>query len=336
MALHLIENFFPYGTVGSTLSSANANFNTQWITHGSSAALITDGFHADAKSLTLPRTGSTFAQVERRYTTTDDTVIIGYAFRATQRGATTFSVRADDVTPIIDLEWPNQFKIGADTGSATILLNKVYFVELKLAKTAKTYELKVNGYPYLSGTFTETVPDTIQCFWGFPEAATPAADFVFSYVYFMDGSAGKHTDFLGPQKVRQRLSTTAVDPGWSPEPSSKSRVDIMNNIPALPAEYTEADTVGDKDMYLSSAPVDSEEIVNGVAVTSLLTKTDIDDQYVALQIQNGVDEKLGTDISVPIQPAYFQSVFETDAANADWTPATVVATAYGTVIRPRP
>lgn len=336
MSLQFVENFYPYGATGSSLANANANFNTQWITHGSAAAVITTGFQAKAKALTLPRSGSTYAQVERRFTSTDDTVIVGYAFRATQRGAVTFSVRKDDVTPIVDLEWPNQFKIGSVTGTATILLNKVYYVELKIVKSTQTATLKVNGYDYLTTTFTETVPDTIQCFWGFPAAGTPAADFVFSNIYFADGAAGRFTDFVGPQKIISRAVTTSIDPGWAPEPSAKTRVQIMNNIPANSAEYTEADTVGVADMYTSSDDVDDTAIVNGVAVTSLLTKTDIDDQYVALQIKNGVDTKLGTDISVPIQPAYFQQMFETDAASTNWTPAVVEATAFGPVIRPRP
>ncbi len=336
MAFKFMENFYPYGPEGSTLASANSNFNTQWITHGNAAAIITSGFHADAKTLTLPRTGSSYSTVERRFTSTDDTVIVGYAFRATQRGATTFSIRADDTTSIVDLEWPNQFKIGTVTGPYTILLNKVYFVEVKLVKSTKTVTLKVNGYDCLTTTFTTPVPDTIQCFWGFPAAASPAADFVMSYVYFVDGSAGRFTDFLGSQRVRRRAATSAIDPGWAPTPSATPRVQIMNNIPAKASEYTEADTVGAEDMYLSSTPVDAGEVVNAVAVTSLLTKTDIDVQYAALQISDGTTDKVGTDINVPIQPTYFQEVFETDVANADWTPATVESTQFGPVIRPQP
>lgn len=335
MALNFLENFYAYGEVGSQLANANANFNTQWITHGSGTALITTGFQSKSKALTLPRTGSTYAQVERRFTSTENEVIVGYAFRATMRGATTFTIYADPTTPIIELEWPNQFKIGTETGTATILLNKTYYVEVKLNKASKEAILKVNGYEYLTATFEETVPDTIQCFWGYPETGD-SADFVFSNVYFADSSVGKYTDFVGPQKITSRTITAAVEPGWLPTPESLNRVDIMNNIPPNAAEYTEADTVGQADMYTSSDVVDSSDTITAVAVTSLLAKTDIDDQYVAHQIENGGDSALGSDISVPIQPAYFQTVFEKDAADVDWTPGTVEATSYGPVIRPRP
>src|SRR5690606_11833839 len=107
MSLKFIENFYPYGTPGSQLANANANFNTQWITHGSAAAIITTGFQAMSNALLLPRTGSSYAQVERRFTSTDDVIIVGYAFRATQRGATTFAIMADPSTPLVELEWPN-------------------------------------------------------------------------------------------------------------------------------------------------------------------------------------------------------------------------------------
>lgn len=338
MAIQFVENFYLYGQPGTPLSDANSNFNTQWITGGTGAALITTGFHAKANALTLPRTGSTYAQVERRYTTTEDVVTIGWAFRATQRGATTFTIKGADVD-LLELEWPNGFQIGAEVSTTTILLNKVYYCELQITKSTGVASLVVNNYPYFTDIQAVTpaaLPDTIQCVWGYPEAATPAADYVFSDIYIGDSSAGKYVDFAGPQQFTTRLITDAVEPGWAAEPDTKTRVEVMNNIPANASEYTEADTVGQADMYTSNEAVDPAATVTVVAVTSLLTKTDIDDQYVALQLDNDGTTKLGDDIPVPIQPAYFQQVFETDVADADWVPATVEATAFGPIIRPRP
>lgn len=334
MALKFIENFFPYGVVGSQLAAANANFNTQWIVHGTVPALISNGFRANAKSITLSRTTTGFARVERRFETTDNVAIIGYAFRATQRGATTFTIEnGEDV--LLALEWPNQFQIGSDVGTATILLNKVYFVAIKITKSTGAVEVQVNGYPYLTTTIASPVPDLLQAYWGY-NAQGPAADMTFSDVYFIDGTAGKFSDFMGPHRVVSRVVDAAVGTGWDPEPEDKDRVDIVTNIPPLVNEYTESDTVGTKDFYTSSAEVEVGAVINGVSVTSLLTKTDIDDQFVALAVSDGALDKLGTDISVPIQPAYFQTVFETDVEDADWTKATVEAAEFGPVIRPRP
>lgn len=334
MALKFIDNFFAYGTTGTTLADANANFNTGWITHGTLPVMIASGFRANAKAVSLSRTASGFAQAERRFTSTEDKMTVGYAFRATSREATTFTIKSG-ATVIVNLEWPNQFRIGTELGGATILLNRVYFVEIQLIKSTKTITMQVNGYPYLTTTTTETIPDTIQCFWGYDDVGTNA-DFTFSDISFVDGSAGEHTDFMGPHRVITRTITDAVDPGWVAEPSEKSRVEIMNNIPALPAEYTEADTVGQKDFYKSTDVVAPGTVINGVSVTSLMTKTDIDDQYIALAVSDGFADKLGEDLAVPIQPEYLHQVFETDVAGDTWVPSTVQEASFGPVIRPRP
>lgn len=334
MALKFMENFVQYATVGTALSSANTNFNTQWITHGSGSIIISTGFDPGSNALTLSRTSTSYGRVERRFETTDDTVIVGWAFRATDR-ATNFSMATASKPDLLSLEWPKAFSIGSDAGTATILLNKKYFVEVKLVKSTGAVTVNVNGYPYLTTTVDAVTEDLVQFYWGWSEVG-PSADYVMSHVYFADGSAGKFTDFVGPHIVQSRHATTEVDPGWTPEPGSMSRVDIVSAIPPVAGRYTESDTVGTKDFYTSDNEVDTGAVINAVAVTSLLAKTDIDDQYVALAVSDGDADSLGDDIEIPLQPAYFQSVFEQDPGAADWTPATVEAAAFGPVIRPRP
>ncbi len=332
--LKFIESFYQYAPAGTPLSAANSNFNTQWITHGSGAILITEGFEPDSKTLTLSRATTSFGNVERRFETEEDTMIVGWAFQATAR-ATTFRMSTASQTDFLRMEWPREFQIGSDIGTATILLNKKYFVEVKLTKSTGDVVVHVNGYPYLTTNVGAVTEDLVQCFWGWEEVGSPAT-YVMSHIYFADSSAGKFTDFLGPHKVRSRMVTEALEPGWSPEPPEMNRVDIMSAVPPVNGRYTESDTVGTKDFYKSNTPVDLDEVINGVAVTTLLAKTDIDDQYVALAVSDETTDKLGDDIEVPLQPSYFQTVFETDVEDQDWEPATVEATAFGPVVRPRP
>lgn len=334
MAFKFMENFYQYAAAGTALSAANTNFNTQWITHGTGPINITEGFDQYAKALTMSRTATANAQVERRFETTENTIIVGWAFRSTARSATTFSMAVGGNT-FLELEWPKEFKIGSETGGATILLNKKYFVEISLEKSTGAVDMMVNGYPYLTTNVGTVGEGPIQCFWGWADPGAPA-DYVISNIYFVDSSAGEYQTFLGPQKVISRPLTVGLPGGWTPEPEGMDRVQIMNNIPPVAGQYTESDTVGTKDFYTSSVEVDADATITAVSVTSLLAKTDIDDQYVALAIEADEVTKMGADIEVPLQPTYFQNIFETDASDAAWDKASVEAVAIGPIVRPRP
>lgn len=339
MAFKFMDNFYQYGEVGSSLADANSNFNTGWIVHGGVVpVVINTGFTANAKSLLLDRTVGGTARVERRFTTESDTHIVGFAFRATQRAPNTFVIQSNDER-IVELKWPKEFEINGVLGNATILLNRLWFVEIKLTKSTKAIELRVNGRDYgLTTTSAFDIGDTIQCFWGYEDAG-PAASMSISDVYYIDGTTtatDTQVDYLGPQSVKARPITAEGSSNWAVEPEDGDRVTIMNNIPANASEYTESDQVGTKDLYLSSELVGEDDVINAVAVTSLLTKTDIDDQYVAMVVQDGTDVHTGEDQAVLPQPTYMQQVFTKNAALGTWDKATVEATEFGVEIRPRP
>lgn len=327
--LRFVDNFFAYGNVGTSLTQANSTFNTQWIVHGSIPSVISAGFTDDAKAVTLSRNNSGTSRLERRIETTENVVVIGFAFRATARNATIFSIDG-----VVDLEWPAGFKINDEVSPTTILINRLYYVEIKLNKTTKEVVLKVNGYDYLTTTITADIPDTLQCFWGYT-ANGPAAEMSFSNIYWLDSSAGKYTDFIGPQTMSNRVPTAAVDNTWTAEPTGKTNVAIMQNMPPNVNEFTESDVVGSRDFYTSDQPIDNQSPVTAVAVTALIAKTDIDDQFIALSIGDGTTVKEGGQLEVPIQPTFLQTVFETDVSDGDWEPTAVVDTEFGPIIKPR-
>lgn len=333
--LKFMENFYAYGQVGAQLATANTNFNTKWIVSGTVPALISEGLTnpSVSRAITLGRTTSGFSRIERRFETTDNKVWVGFAFRATQRNAVTFTISSAQ-GKVLDLEWPNQFKIGDATGTFTGFINRTYFMALSLDKTTKEVVLRVNGYPCLTTTITADIPDLLQFIWGY-DANGANASVIVGDIYLGDSSAGKYQDMPSPHYVHALTINQGAADGWAPNPASRTRVEIMNNVPPKLSEYTEADTVGAKDLYLATAALDPALTINAFAVTSLLGKTDIDDQKATLLISNGTTEKRGADFDIQIQPTFEQQVFETDVAGADWTPATVPATQFGPEIRPR-
>lgn len=334
MALKFLDNFFVYGAVGTSLASANTNFNTQWITHGGAAINLAQGLrNAESKALTLNRTTAAYGQVERRFETDADKVIFAFAFRASSRGFSPFILKnGEDV--LFEVEWPNKLKVGADEGPKTIFLNKTYFLEVGVTKSTKQVEVRVNGRPYLTSTITADIPNAVQAFIGYA-APGAASTFTFGDFYFLDSSAGKYTDFIGTKRIRTQLVEAAVGSNWSPEPASRTNVQIMNNIPPRAGEFTESDIVGTKDFYTFGNPVAEDAQVDAVALVCLLGKQDIDEQRAALAISDGTTEKLGEDIDVPIQTSYQLQVFE-EAPTGDWTPTLVNGIQGGPVVRPTP
>lgn len=331
MALKFVDGFGHYGADGTQFSAINQTFNTGYIVGGGGSITFGAGFDATTKALYMTRSVSAAPYLERRFETTDDTVIIGFEFRA--------NARFDGMLNIIGvtkIDWPSFMEIEGNAGAAIPILNTEYYVELKIVKSTKAYTMKLNGFPYITGVLTTAnpIPDLLQIRWGFPTTGT-TTQLVVSNIYLMDGSTGKYTDFIGPQRMRSDRPNTSIAPiEWQPTPTSKTNVQIMNNVPPLANEYTSSNMVGEADFYTSTTPVTGT--VTAVAVTSVIGKTDIDSQVVKLGIGNSGDRLGGDDIDVPVQPSYLQQVFEKDQADNDWTSGTATSIPYGVTIQPRP
>lgn len=330
MALQFVESFSNYGIVGSSFSAANANFNTGWTVVGTGAATFAPGFQEDSTAVNLSRAASAMTNLERRFESTDDTVIVGYEFRSTARNAVTFSIQ-----DVLELTWPDRMGIDGQFGTAIPILNTPYYVEIKIVKSTRAVTMKLNGYDYLTVTLDSgiTIPDLLVCKFGW-HATGQSATFTVGNVYFMDGSAGKYTDFIGPQAMVIARPTESVDPvTWEPIPGSKTNVQIMNNLPPNINEYTQSDTIGTSDIYTSDVVVTGT--VTAVSVTALIGKTDIDEQRVALLVSDGTATAEGDEFEVSVQPQYMQTVFEQDYDDTDWTDVTASATQFGVTIKPR-
>lgn len=329
MALLFTEGFGKYGPEGQSFSSVQNVFNTGYVLSGGGSAILVQGFSNDTMALQLSRTSSAAPRLSRSVTSTSDVVIVGFEMSANTRFNGFFSIQ-----DVVSIDWPSFMSIEGNNGTAIPILNTSYYVEIKITKSTKAYEMKLNGYSYLSGILTApSVPDTMVLQWGFPTTGASAA-FRFSNITFVDGTPGTYTDFIGPQSIREDRPSTSVTPiTWDPVPSNKTNVQIMNNNPPLVSEYTNSDVVGESDYYTSSTPVSGT--VTAVAITTLIGKTDIDSQSVKIGIGAAGSRKEGPVVDVEVQPRYVQQVFETDAADASWTAGSASTVPFGVTIQPR-
>lgn len=331
MAIIFSDGFGKYGPIGYAFSSVQNVFDTGYTLSGGGAINFTEGFAPDNIALSMSRTSSVAPRISRTIETTEDIVIIGFELSSTARFNGFFSI--ENVTQI---DWPAAMSIEGNSGSAIPILNTGYYVELKIQKSTKAYTMKLNGYPYITGTLgiVGAIPDTLKLSWGFPSTGS-SATFKFTNLVIVDGSSGKYQDFIGPQTIRDDRPTNSVSPvDWTPTPSGKTNVQIMQNNPPLASEYTKSDQVGEADYYTSSTPVSGN--VTAVAITTIIGKTDIDSQMVAVGIGAAGTRKEGPDFEVPVQPTYVTQVFERDEADNDWLPISAAAIPFGVTIQPRP
>ncbi len=331
MSIIFQDGFGKYGPNGSSFSSVQSVFDTGYVLSGGGSINFVSGFSAGTSAVQMSRSTSAAPRLSRQITTTEDVVIIGFELSATARFDGFFTIEG-----VTKIDWPAAMAIEGNSGSAIPILNTGYYVELKITKSTKAYVMKLNGYPYIDGTLatSSAIPNTLNLQWGFPSTGSGAA-FKVSNIVIVDSSVGKYTDFIGPQTIKDDRPTASVTPiEWDPIPSNKTNVQIMQNNPPLPSEYTKSDVVGESDYYTSSAAVSGN--VTAVAVTAIIGKTDIDSQKVKVGIGSSGSRKESEEIEVEVQPKYISHVFETDEADADWNAGSATSVAFGVTIQPRP
>lgn len=326
MALLFVDGFGKYGQNGFQFSGVQTTFNTGYELAGGGSIVFTDGFDVGNKALMISGSAQ-LPRIRKRITTTADTVIIGFEMRSTVR----FSFFS--IENVVTIDWPGAMEIDGNVGTAIPILNTGYYVELKLTKSTQAYTMRLNGYPYINGTLTNTIPDELVLQWGFSSVAS--GNFTFSNIVVLDNSGTKYTDFIGPQTIREDRPTASVQPvSWTPVPPSLTNVQIMQNIPPLASQYTRSDLANSSDYYTSSVPVTGD--VTAVAVSAIVGKTDIDSHEVKIGIGPLSGRKEGVARVVQVQPAYLLDIFETDASNNDWTAASATNTEFGITLQPRP
>lgn len=329
MAIKFAESFGHYGAVGATFSSINNVFDTGWVlqTSGSTSITFGAGFSTGGMAVYMSRATNGSSRIERQFTTEEDTFIVGFQFKATARG------EIFRIPGVLAIEWPDRMGIDGTYGTATPILNTGYYVELKITKSTGAVDFHLNGYPYLTTTVAGGIPDTVTLSFGYGTSG-PSANVAVSNVVLVDSSAGRYTDFIGPQIATSDKPTASVSPvTWDPVPSNLTNVQIMNNLPPNVNQYTQSDVIGSKDFYTSSTAVAGT--VTAVMVTALIGKTDIDDQTIKVGISDGGTSSESPDIPVLVQPTYVQHVFEDDVAGGEWTQVTAQAVQFGVTIQPR-
>lgn len=268
--------------------------------------------------------------VSRTMTVASSKLVIGFAHKATARG------RILSVANLFDMEWPGGLSI-LDTPSVAIpIRNAWYYYELVIDKLAQTVSLFVN--------------DTTDIVVPLPAAVTSMTKFTISWVaengaiariddlYLLDNAptdGATLIDRLKPIRIPLRLPTADSEVQWEGSAPGPHYA-LVGLLPPSDASYVRSAESGAQELFTSDTalPAGAETIL-AVGVLALAKKSDVDNRQLGLVVgPAGPSQREVIDTTLSVSAEYSLGIFEKGPSGATWTPANVLTTPFGVVVRP--
>lgn len=291
---------------------------------------LAEGRVAVTRALQLGDGASKAGTLKRTFTSQDQKVVIGFAYRAEKSRDNVVAI-----TSLGTLGWnkdTGKVSFAGAQGTATILLDLWYYYEIVVDKANQRVELWINNTKDIETTLPGTAQylTNFECLWS---SAANDKKYVDD-LYFLDGSAGHYVDRVGPLAIQARLPTEDIDKEWSPS-TGNIHWDLVNNQPPKADEYVQSNVSGAMDTYRSNQPVSAEGAIVAVGITVMNRKSDIDARQLGMVVGGkGQTQKEVIDNDLLTTPKYSYAVFETAPDGATWTAASVTNTPFGVVVRP--
>lgn len=264
--------------------------------------------------------------VSRTFTSSNSLVVFGFAYKAPK-------TRGDIVVikDVATLGWTDAVNIGTTKGVAIPLVNLWYYYEIAIDKAAKEIRVYINNELDMTAAL--------------PDSATFMQDYVVTWsgsatdpkqlddVVFIDGSAGKFKDRVGPVQLSLRMPRSDVITEFSPA-SGTDHFPMVNSVPPDDKKYIQSNVSGAVDTFRSTDTV-PEGTVLAMGMVVRARKSDIDGRQFGMLIGDakGVNKEV-IQTSMLTTPTFSYAVFETDASGADWKADTMQTTPFGVKVRP--
>lgn len=270
------------------------------------------------------------ATLKRNFPSGAQKVVLGFAFRAVDQRMPLVVIK--DVATVT---WdPDDGKISAagGTGTAILLLDLWYYIEVVLDKLNNTIEVHVNNGLDITATAPATAAPVVnyEVTW----SSVAGANLLLDDVVFIDSSTGKYTDRVGPIKISSRLPSIDVDKEWSPS-SGTNHYAMVNAQPPVEGNYLQSNESDAMDTFLSNSALPDTQDIIAVGLTVLNRKSDVDNRQLGMVIgQRGQPIKEVVDETLSTTDKYSYAVFETNATGQDWNDERLVEAPFGIVVRP--
>lgn len=268
--------------------------------------------------------------IRRTFVSTANTVVIGFAHRATSRG------RIMSVSNLFDLDWPGGLSILGQDSTAIPIRNAWYYYELVINKTARTLSLFVNDTTDIVVPLPEMVSsmDNFECTWVAENGAVARID----DLYLLDSdAAGGSTlvERLRPIRIPLRVPTADSDVNWEGSAAGPHST-LVGLLPPSDSNYVRSAESGAQELFTSNQPLPpSASVVLAVGVLALAKKSDLDNRQLGLAVgPAGETQREVIDTTLSVNPEYSLGIFEKGPGDAPWTPATVLTSPFGVIVRP--
>ncbi len=274
--------------------------------------------------------------------TTNATMVIGFAFKLSSlpgdsRG--NILLLYDNETLGVYVRVKNttgQMEIWADstlleTSTQVIIPGVWYYLEMKILchATAGTYEVRINGTAWMSGTGADTKTGSNDYHTAFRIDCPYNSTIYFDDLYVLDGTAGLN-DFLGSQRV------VAINPDgddtvtWDRSAEATNREVVDDGLLLDNTDYVYTSTLPEQDLYDYESVPATVAVVNGIQI---MTETNMEEGScdLAAVVKSNVTESVGTANTVVVgsDVTHIRVVEYDPDASAPWTETTLNAAKFG-------
>lgn len=291
--------------------------------------VMATGRVATQQAVSLPNVSS----LARTFTSPEDKVVFGFAFRAVGKRHDLITIKN-----VLTLKWDETTgKLSvADgttgTGTAIVLLDLWYYIEIVITKSTGIIEVYVNN----GLDITAPLPNSANVVSNFETtfAGVAESEFLLDDLVFIDSSAGKYVDRFGPVQITSRLPMVDVDKEWSLS-SGNAHYPLVYNQPPNEDKYIQSNTSGAIDTFLSNTSIPNTNGILAVGLTVYNRKSDVDNRQLGMVIgQKGQTQKEVIDTHLTTESKYSYAVFETNQAGLDWTDERLNQAPFGVIVRP--
>lgn len=271
---------------------------------------------------------------------TGEIVIGGRFLTGTVHSITAFLLTENGGTAYVNLLMGNAGNITVRNGTTNLqqttnqmATNTEYFVELKtkIDNTTGTYELRVNGVVWASGSGVDTQNgasanvDTVRFNPG-------GANSGWDDIYILDTTGTKNNDFLG-----SNIDVIGLHPDgdgnqndWTPDTGTTNYTQVDDNPSDADSSYVESTpTVGDKDLY-TFGNLSAGTVPLGVQVNHIVRMT-AGSANVVTVARSGASESDGSsqNVSATTYDTGVREVYEDVPGGTGWTDTQVNGAEFG-------
>lgn len=341
MALRFLDSFDHYAT---------AELNQKWNVLSGAATVSSGNGRRSTNCLRLP--GATNNVYVAKTLTLQTTWIIGFAFKITTIGSAVSDICAftDAGTNQVELRLVNDGTLRVTrngttlgTSASAISAGTWYFIEFKvfINDTTGTYEVKVDGSSWLSGTGADTKNTTTaganQVRLGIVNGTAGSSFYDYDDVYICDGSGGSNNDFLGDVRVDCYLPNgngNSSQLTGSDGNSTDNYALVDESSVNGDTDYVQSSTSGQKDTYAFPNMSHSPTNIFGVQVNMMAKKDDSGARSICSVTRSGGSDTDGSAFAIPTSYVDIAQIVETDPNTASaWGTAGFNAAEFGAKVQ---